>query len=91
METEYTTERKMGITVTAVMRKWLYIAHSPIIMLNKHVIKYNLLLRINSRYRKYKESAHMACLSNPISQPSLTFPPSGSPLPAMRSATHRED
>jgi hypothetical protein len=25
----------------------------------------------NSRYRKYKESAHMVCLSNPISQPSL--------------------
>jgi hypothetical protein len=25
----------------------------------------------NSRYRKYKESAHMACLINPISQPTL--------------------
>jgi hypothetical protein len=24
-----------------------------------------------SRYRKYKESAHMACLTNPVSQPSL--------------------
>jgi hypothetical protein len=25
----------------------------------------------NSRYRKYKESAHMACLTSLISQPSL--------------------
>jgi hypothetical protein len=25
----------------------------------------------NSRYRKYKESAHVACLTSPISQPSL--------------------
>jgi AraC-like DNA-binding protein len=25
----------------------------------------------NSRYRKYNESAHMACLTNPISQPSF--------------------
>jgi hypothetical protein len=29
----------------------------------------------NSRYRKYKESAHMACLTNPISQPSLDISP----------------
>jgi hypothetical protein len=27
----------------------------------------------NSRYRKYKKSAHMACLTNPISYPRLTF------------------
>jgi hypothetical protein len=25
----------------------------------------------NSNYSKYKEQAHMACLTNPISQPSL--------------------
>jgi predicted GIY-YIG superfamily endonuclease len=30
-----------------------------------------LEIESNSRYRKYKESAHMACLNNPISQPSL--------------------
>jgi hypothetical protein len=29
----------------------------------------------NSRYRKYKESAHVACLTNPISQPSLDISP----------------
>jgi hypothetical protein len=29
----------------------------------------------NSRYGKYKESAHMACLTNPISQPSLDISP----------------
>jgi hypothetical protein len=29
----------------------------------------------NSRYRKYKESAHMACLTHPISQPSLDISP----------------
>jgi hypothetical protein len=28
-----------------------------------------------SRYRKYKESAHMACLTNPISQPSFDISP----------------
>jgi hypothetical protein len=31
----------------------------------------NLDVESNSRYRKYKESAHMAFLTNPISQPSL--------------------
>jgi hypothetical protein len=33
----------------------------------------------NSRYRKYEESAHMACLTDLISQPSLDIL-SGSPL-----------
>jgi hypothetical protein len=30
--------------------------------------------------RKYKESAHMACSTNPISQPSLDIPPIRIPL-----------
>jgi hypothetical protein len=30
-----------------------------------------LEIESNGRYRKYKELAHMACLTNPISQPSL--------------------
>jgi hypothetical protein len=34
----------------------------------------------NSRYRKYKESAHMACMNNPISQTSLEFSPIWIPL-----------
>jgi hypothetical protein len=34
----------------------------------------------NSRYRKYKESAHMACSNNPISQPSLDISPIWIPL-----------
>jgi hypothetical protein len=29
----------------------------------------------NSRYRKYKESANVACLTNPISQPSVDVSP----------------
>jgi predicted GIY-YIG superfamily endonuclease len=29
-----------------------------------------LEIEINSRYRKYKESAHTTCLTNPTSQPS---------------------
>jgi hypothetical protein len=29
----------------------------------------------NTRYRKFKESAHMACLTNPTSQPSLDISP----------------
>jgi hypothetical protein len=45
----------------------------------------------SSRYRKYKESAHMACLTIRSANPVWTFLPSGSPLSAMRSATHRED
>jgi hypothetical protein len=32
-----------------------------------------LEIESNGRYRKYKESAHMLCLTNPISQPSLGF------------------
>jgi hypothetical protein len=34
----------------------------------------------NSRYRKYKESAHMACLTNPISHLSLDISPLYIPL-----------
>jgi hypothetical protein len=34
----------------------------------------------NSRYRKYKESAHMACSTNPTSQPSLGISPIWIPL-----------
>jgi hypothetical protein len=34
----------------------------------------------NSRYRKYKESAHMVCLTNPISQPTLDIYPIWIPL-----------
>jgi hypothetical protein len=34
-----------------------------------------LEIESNSRYRKYKELAHMACLTNPISQPSLDISP----------------
>jgi hypothetical protein len=45
----------------------------------------------NSMYMKYKELAPVACLTNPISQPSVDFLPSGSPLLAMKLAAHRED
>jgi hypothetical protein len=45
----------------------------------------------HSKYRKYKEVAHMACSIDLISQPSWTFLPSGSPLSAMRSTFHRDD
>jgi hypothetical protein len=34
----------------------------------------------NSRYRKYKEWAHMACLANPVSQSSLDISPIWIPL-----------
>jgi hypothetical protein len=34
-----------------------------------------LEIKINSRYRKYKDSDYMACLSNPISQPSVDTSP----------------
>ena len=34
-----------------------------------------LEIESNSRYRKYKESAHLVCLNNPISQPSLDISP----------------
>jgi hypothetical protein len=30
-----------------------------------------LEIESNNRYREYKESAHMACLTNPISQPNV--------------------
>jgi hypothetical protein len=50
-----------------------------------------LEIESNSRYRKYKESAHMTCLSNSISQPVWTSLLSGSPSSAVRFLTHRED
>jgi hypothetical protein len=34
-----------------------------------------LEIESNSKYRKYKESAHMACLTNLISQPTLDISP----------------
>jgi len=34
----------------------------------------------DSKYRKCKESAHMACLTNPTSQPSLEISPIWIPL-----------
>jgi hypothetical protein len=34
-----------------------------------------LKIEINSRYRKYKELTHVACLTNLISQPSLNISP----------------
>jgi hypothetical protein len=34
-----------------------------------------LEIESNSRYMKYKESAHMECLNNPVSQPSLDISP----------------
>jgi hypothetical protein len=44
-----------------------------------HKISWNeakiLQIEFNSRQRKYKESAHMVYIENPISQPSLEFPP----------------
>jgi hypothetical protein len=45
----------------------------------------------NSRYGKYKEWAHMACLMSPISQPSLDISPIWFLLSAMRLPTHREE
>jgi hypothetical protein len=39
-----------------------------------------LEIESNSRYRKYKESAHTACLTNPISQLSLNISPIWIPL-----------
>jgi hypothetical protein len=39
-----------------------------------------LEIESNSRYRKYKESAHVACLTNPISHPSLDITPIWIPL-----------
>jgi hypothetical protein len=49
-----------------------------------HQISWNeakiLQIEVNSRQRKYKESAHMACMENPIRQPSLEFHPIWIPL-----------
>jgi hypothetical protein len=39
-----------------------------------------LEIESNSRYRKYKESAHTACSTNPISEPSLEISPIWIPL-----------
>jgi hypothetical protein len=39
-----------------------------------------LEIESNSRYRKYNKSAHMACLTNPTSKPSLDISPIWIPL-----------
>jgi hypothetical protein len=39
-----------------------------------------LQIEINSRYRKYEESVHMACLTTLISHPSLDISPIWIPL-----------
>jgi hypothetical protein len=39
-----------------------------------------LNIESHSRYRKYKEGAHMACSNNPISQPSLDISPIWIPI-----------
>jgi hypothetical protein len=44
----------------------------------------------NHRYRKYKESAHMACLINLIISPVWTSIPSGAPLSRMSLSTQRD-
>jgi hypothetical protein len=49
-----------------------------------------LEIESNSRYRKYKELAHMTFLTNPISQPSLDISPTLIPSSVTRSPTHRE-
>jgi predicted GIY-YIG superfamily endonuclease len=49
-----------------------------------------LQIEVNSRQRKYKESAHMACMENPISQHSLEFSPSGSLWSKRRSIPYTE-
>jgi hypothetical protein len=43
-----------------------------------------LEIESNSRYRKYKELAHVACLKTPISQFSLDISPIWIPLSSMR-------
>jgi predicted GIY-YIG superfamily endonuclease len=58
-----------------------------------HQISWNeakiLQIEFNSRQRKYKGSAHMACMGKPTRQPSLEFP-SGSLWSKRRSITYRE-
>jgi hypothetical protein len=39
-----------------------------------------LKIETNTRYRKYKESAHMSLLDHPISQPSLDMSPIWTPV-----------
>jgi hypothetical protein len=39
-----------------------------------------LEIESNRRHRKYRESAHMACLRNPISQPSIDISPIWIPI-----------
>jgi hypothetical protein len=49
-----------------------------------------LEIESNNRYRKYKESAHMACLTNPTGQPSLDISPIWILL-SIELPTHREE
>jgi hypothetical protein len=50
-----------------------------------------LEIDINSRYRNYKESAHMAGLTHPISQPSLDHPLNWIPLISNDVANYKKE
>jgi hypothetical protein len=50
-----------------------------------------LEIESNHRFRKYKESAHMACSTNTISEPTLDFSRIWIPLISNELPTHRED
>jgi hypothetical protein len=50
-----------------------------------------LAIEGTSRYRKYKESAYMACVNNPISQSSLQISPVWIPLIRKEVTTPIED
>jgi hypothetical protein len=50
----------------------------------------NLQIESNTKHRKYNELAHMAFLTNQSANPVWTLLPSGSPVSAMRLATHKD-
>jgi predicted GIY-YIG superfamily endonuclease len=59
-----------------------------------HMVGWNeariLEIENNSRYRKYKDSGHVVCLTNPTIQSNFDVSPMWIPLPAMKLATYRE-
>jgi hypothetical protein len=73
---EHRHNLKLGLLETSKLAQHAYEEDHRVVWDRARVLD----VENNSRFRKYKESAHMACSTNPISQPSLDISPICIPL-----------
>jgi hypothetical protein len=73
---DHLIEKREGLLEKSKLAQHAYEEHHKVIWDQARVLE----VESNNRFRKYKESAHMACSTNPISQPSLDISPIWIPL-----------